>query len=212
MTHSKDWLEWHLPYQNPDSPLSRRLEIVQQQIRQLLPHEAKQPLSIISICAGQGDDILGVLENYPTPAQIYARLVEIDDRNVKAARKRVESMGLQNVHIKLGDAALVSAYAESVPADIVLACGVFGNIINEDIFHTIDTLPQLCKQGAAVIWTRSRRAPDITPQIRKYFNDHDFSELDFIAPEDVEFSVGVHRYAGSSEPLQVKDKMFTFIV
>ena len=35
------------------------------------------------------------------------------------------------------DAALTDAYAGLVPADIVLACGVFGNITDEDVDRTV---------------------------------------------------------------------------
>ena len=58
----------------------------------------------------------------------------------------------------------------------MLACGVFGNISDADVFHTINLLPQLCRPGATVIWTRSRRVPDLTPAIRQYFAAHGFAD------------------------------------
>jgi hypothetical protein len=35
---------------------------------------------------------------------------------------------------------------------LVLVCGVFGNISAKDIEGTIARLPQLCADGATVIW------------------------------------------------------------
>jgi hypothetical protein len=44
--------------------------------------------------------------------------------------------------------------------------------------------------GATVIWTRHRRLPDLTPQIRAWFTESGFDEIAF---EALETSVGVNR-------------------
>jgi len=54
--------------------------------------------------------------------------------------------------------------------------------------------------GASVIWTRSRREPDLTPAIRRWFADSGFTEDHFDAPEGALFSVGVHRLASDLPP------------
>lgn len=206
-----DWLEWHSPYHEQDSPLRRRLAVVQAQLKKALPAELDRPLQIVSLCAGQGRDVLEVLAAYPHAQRIRARLVELDERNVAAARKLANEASLSQVEIVQGDAARLSAYVGAVPADIVLVCGVFGNISDGDIFHTIDVLPQLCQQGATVLWTRHRRAPDLTPAIRAYFEAHLFGEVDFVAPEEALFSVGVNCYTGEPQPLQLEEQLFTFL-
>lgn len=208
---STDWLRWHAPYDDPRSPISRRLAIVQQQLRRVLPATVETRLRVVSICAGQGLDILGVLAEYPHADQVQVWLVESDERNVQAAREQANALGLRGIEVILGDAALLAAYEGAVPADIVLACGVFGNISDADIYHTVDVLPQLCAPGATVIWTRSRRPPDITPAIRHYLADHAFAEVAFVAPDDVLFSVGVNRFAGTPEPLQPDQRVFRFV-
>lgn len=212
MNHaSPDWLDWHAPYADPTSPLSRRLAIVQQQLRQALPAVLERPLMVVSICAGQGHDLLGVLAEYPHADNVHARLVELDERNVQTARAHVAALALKHVEVIQGDAASLSAYEGAVPADIVLACGVFGNISDADIYRAIDALPQLCAHDATVIWTRSRRPPDATPDIRHYLTGHAFAEGAFIAPGDVQFSVGVNYFTGTPAPLQPDQHMFTFI-
>jgi hypothetical protein len=206
-----DWLKWHTPYHDPASPLSR-LAIVQRELRHALPPYLEAPLRVISVCAGQGHDLIGVLQTYPHAEQVRARLVELDDRNIDAAQQRVEALQLTGIEVMHGDAGLLAAYEGIAPADIVLVCGIFGNISDADIFRTIDALPQLCVQGATVIWTRMRRVPDITPLIREYLAAHAFAEIEFIAPDDVLFSVGAHRFMGTPQPLQPDQRMFSFIM
>lgn len=89
----QDWLAWHQPYEDKASPLSRRLAVVQNEIRRLLPEKLTQPYTIVSLCAGQGDDLLGVLQDYPDAAQIRARLVELDGRNVATLREKPKAQG-----------------------------------------------------------------------------------------------------------------------
>jgi hypothetical protein len=207
----RDWQEWHRLYLEQDSALRRRLATVQAQLRKALPAELDGPLQIVSLCAGQGLDVIETLATYPHAQHVKARLVELDERNVVAACHLAADAGLSQVEIVQGDAARLAVYEGAVPADIVLACGVFGNISDQDIFHTIDMLPQLCRHAATVLWTRHRRPPDMTPAIRAYFVAHHFPEVDFVAPQDTLFSVGVNRYEGEPEPLQPDAKLFAFL-
>lgn len=212
MSHlSFDWHDWHSRYADQDSPLRRRLAVVQAQLTMTLPSELDRPLQIVSLCAGQGLDVIDVLAGYPHASHVHARLVELDERNVAVARQRANEAGLSYVEVVVADAARLAAYEGAVPADIVLVCGVFGNIADRDIFHTIDLLPQLCRPGATVIWTRNRVEPDLTPAIRAYFLDHQFAERDFVADADLfPESVGVNRYEGEPQSLQPDARLFTF--
>ena len=49
------------------------------------------------------------------------------------------------------DAGTSDAYAGAVPADLVLACGVLGNVTPDDVAATIAFLPRLCAPGAESI-------------------------------------------------------------
>ena len=198
-----DWARWHDRY-DEDSPLARRLVVVQERIRELLDRAAPGPISVVSLCAGQGRDLLPVLASHPRGKDVRARLVELDPRNVAAIPT------VPNVEIVCGDAAQLSAYEGAVPADIVLACGVFGNITDEDIRGTIEHLPMLCAPEAAVVWTRGARGRDIRPAIRRWFAEHGFEEEFFLAEPD-SFGVGVNRLAGRPQPLDTAVKLFTFV-
>jgi hypothetical protein len=204
-----DWQAWHYPYQDPDSELSRRLALVQAQLRAALDHTPAGPIRLISVCAGQGHDAIGVLVDHPRRTDVSARLVELDAENVRLAQAAARAAGLDAVEAVAADASLTDSYAGAVPADVVLVCGVFGNLSERDIANTIDQLAQLCAPKASVIWTRHRRLPDLVPQIREAFAQAGFEEVAFgDAPP---FGVGMSRLTVAPQPFQPGVKMFDFI-
>jgi hypothetical protein len=167
-------------------------------------------LMVVSACAGQGHDLLDVLARRQDSGRVQARLIEADPRNVAAARTRADRALPADVTVMCADAGVLSSYVGAVPADLVLLAGVLGNISDADVPTTIETLPQLCAAGATVIWTRSRRPPDLTPSIRRWLADAAFSERAFHAPDDVMFTVGVHQFCGDPKPLSASGTMFRF--
>jgi hypothetical protein len=203
-----DWVSWHERYAQRDSLQSRRLPVVQTHIRAFLEGRT-EPTRVISMCAGDGRDLLGVLETSPG-SRVRARLVELDPDLAARARERALHAGLDGIEVVTGDAGVTDAYAGAVPADLVLACGVLGNVPDEDAERTVHSLPQLCAPGAAVVWTRHRHSPDLTPQIRAWFAEAGFRELAFESPGPDSFSVGVHRLEGQPLPLERGRRLFTF--
>lgn len=207
----RDWLAWHDPYDDPSSALSRRLEIVQLHLAAALDRCADGTISILSMCAGQGRDILGVLERHPRAPDVTARLVELDDRNVTIAAGKAAELDSSRVEVVQGDAGVTDAYVGVVPASVVLACGVFGNISDRDIETTVKALPAVCGAGATVIWTRHRRSPDLTPDIRRWFAEAGFEEEAFEALAGTSVGVGVHRLVGRPAPFQPGRRLFRFV-
>jgi hypothetical protein len=203
------WIEWHLDYEDPQSSLYQRLMFVQDQVQEwLLAHQENHPV-ILSLCAGQGRDLLPVLhQNNCTSAK--ARLIETNPENVSLAKKAVKVYGLTNVEVIEADAGWSTSFEASVPADLLLVCGVFGNISDADVFRTISFLPQMCAENALVIWTRTRRAPDLTPAIREHFRVAGFEERAFYAPINQFFSVGVHQFIGHPQPFSRDFRLFQF--
>jgi hypothetical protein len=202
-----NWVDWHLAYDVEDSPLRRRLAIVQAHIRDALDHCAPGPIRIISMCAGQGRDLIGALEDHPRRADVRARLVELDADNCDVARASAPP----GVEIVRGDAAVTSAYAGATPAEIVLVCGVFGNISDADIVNTINALPSLCAPDAIVVWTRHRKPPDRTVDIRRWFGTAGFTEIAFDGPDGFVFGVGANRLTVPPVPFRDDVKMFEFV-
>jgi hypothetical protein len=206
---TRDWREWHRAYDDGDaeSPLRRRLVIVQARIRALLDRAPPGPIRVISMCAGEGRDLLGALDGHPRRGDVTGRLVELDPDLAATARAAAPA----GVEVVTGDASTTSAYVGAVPADLVLVCGVFGNIADPDIERTIATLPSLCAPGATVVWTRHRRAPDRTVDIREWFARAGFEELSFDAPDDFLFGVGVHRLVAPARRFEPAVEMFAFV-
>jgi hypothetical protein len=127
------------------------------------------------------------------------------------ARASVDAVGLDRTEVVVGDAAALENYAGAVPADLVLVCGVFGNISDDDIRQTVLALPQLCSLAATVVWTRHRVDPDLTPTIRRWFAEAGFDEVAFVGPTDRLFGVGAHRYRGEPAPLETERTVFEFV-
>lgn len=205
----QDWYTWHRKYDDPDTFLSRRLAAVQDRIRAALDAAPPGRLHAVSLCAGQGRDLIGTLARHPRGEDVAARLVELDPRNAAAARAAAEVAGLPQLEVVTEDAALTDHYAGMVPAYLVLVCGVFGNIADDDIERTIGYCAQLCAHGGTVVWTRARREPDLVPRICDWFAARGFEEVWLSDPAEG-WGVGAHRFAGTPVPLERGSRMFTF--
>lgn len=210
MVSSMDWQQWHSDYDRPDSTLANRLLMVQAQIAVVLDNAPPGEVNVISVVAGQGRDLIGVLAEHPRRHDVRAVLVEIDPAIAEHARSSARAAGLDNVEVITGDAADLANYADFVPARLVLLCGLFGNIKDADIEHTIDTCDQLCAPGATVVWTRGRKTRfDRFPLICEWFEEREF-ERRWVSPPDVGFGVGAHRFIGETQPLVVSEPLFHF--
>jgi hypothetical protein len=208
----KDWVAWHAAYDDPSSPLSMRLRVVRGHLSRALAAAPPGPVRLLSLCAGQGHDVLGVLPGHPRGPDVTAVLVEYDPRNAALAREGAARAGLSQVEVREADAAQVAGYADAVPADVLLLCGIFGNVSDADIRRTAQAAPALCAPGATVIWTRHRRPPDLTPKVRAWFRESGFDEVAFDSPDQAltGISVGVGRLA-VPPPARLPDgPLFTF--
>ena len=199
MRDAAHWVRWHETYEDPDSALSLRLRLVQSGVREALDRHAPGPIAIVSMCAGQGRDVIDVVASHRRRDDVRARLVERDPTLVAFARRRAAASGVsRHVEVVEADASLVRSYAGFLPADLVLVCGVFGNIGEGDVRGTVSRMPSFCAPGGTVIWTRHRRPPDLTSSVRGWFVHAGFEEVSFVAPPGTVLSVGSHRFVGGS--------------
>lgn len=113
-----DWQTWHEEYDAPGSSPARRLAVVRRGIGAALDRSPPGPLRAVSLRAGQGRDLLGVLRDHPRRTDVRARLVEPDARNAALARETAAAAGLDQVEVVTGDAALTGHYRGMVPADL----------------------------------------------------------------------------------------------
>jgi hypothetical protein len=205
-----DWVAWHERY-DADTALRRRLEIVQRHIVAALTRIERSPVRVISVCAGQARDLRGALAQVER-RDIVGRLVELDPGLAADARRGLAELGVEGVEVQVGDAGRLGAYRGAAPADLVLECGVFGNISDADVERTLRATPALCAPDATLIWTRHRRPPDLTPAIRRWLAESSFAEVVFepVPNSETLGSVGVARFIGQTAPLVERD-LFTFI-
>ncbi|HKA49524.1 MAG TPA: class I SAM-dependent methyltransferase, partial [Candidatus Dormibacteraeota bacterium] len=208
----RDYRAWHDQYDNPASPLAERLRTVQGRLAELLDGAPPGPIRVISICAGQGRDVLAVLPRHPRRADVTVTLVELDSHNVHVARATASAEGLTSAEVVQGDASISDTYESSAPADVVLVCGIFGNISDADVENTVRTVSMLCKTSAAIMWTRHRREPDLTRRIRRWLGEAGFVEIGFDALDNQSRSgVGTARLVGPPESWRAGHRFFTFI-
>lgn len=206
----KDWVLWHRDY-DADTPLARRLATVQRRIVEVVDAAPPGPIRVISMCAGEGRDLIGGLAQHARRFDIQARLVELDPRNVAVARAAAEAAGMSSVEVMEDDAGTTNAYFGAVPAALLLVCGVFGNVADADIAASVAALPSLAAPGATAIWTRSRREPDLTAAIRGWCVDAGFREIGFDPIPDSLMSVGTFRLDRQPDPFQPGRRLFQFL-
>jgi hypothetical protein len=109
-----------------------------------------RPVTVVSACAGHGQDLIGVLSGRADAHRVRATMLESDAVNAAATGAAARAAGLPGVTVVRADAGELSAYVGAVPADLVLLAGVLGNISDADVQRTIHALPRLCAAGA--VW------------------------------------------------------------
>jgi hypothetical protein len=111
-----------------------------------------------------------------------------------------------------GDASTTDAYDGAVPAEVVMVCGVFGNVPDDDIRTTVEALPMLCAPGGVVIWTRYPRDGSVLATIDAWFRGTGFGRVALETGVDGRrWGVGVHRFAGASQPWRAGVRLFSFV-
>lgn len=208
----KDWFEWHDRYQ-VEPRLKQRLQIVQSYITTALNAQPEGKIQVVSACAGDGRDLLGSLIHHPRKPDVTARLVELNPQLVERGKASISDANLTTqIEFVNGDATLSSNYAGAVPADLVLVCGIFGNLADTAALERlISNLKFLAKTGAYVAWTRGHRdGIAYSDVVRDRFQAANFEEVDFRLTETGDMGVGLHRYLGQSEPLPSHEHLFVF--
>lgn len=207
----RDWVQWHAAYDDPASALSARLDRVRAHLWRAIEQAPAGQVQLVSLCAGQGHDVLGVLPGHPRRGDVTAVLVESDRRNAELARRHADEAGLAQVDVRQADASRPGDFADALPAGILLLCGIFGNISASDIRRTVLAAPALCSAGGTVIWTRHRRPPDLTPQVRAWFTAAGFEEAAFDALDTSSLTaVGAARLRGAPLAAPPAQPLFTF--
>jgi len=208
----KSWFEWHDLY-NTEPKLQQRLQIVREYIWNAIDASPPGKIRVVSLCAGDGRDLLGTLATHPRRNDVYGRLVELNPQLAEQGKASVESAGLSNqLEFINGDASNSSNYIGVVPADIVIVCGIFGNLADEaELRRLIGNLPVLAKKGSFAIWTRGHsEGIAYSDTVRKVFHESEFEEVNFQLTLTGDMGVGINRYLGEGLPLPENQQLFVF--
>lgn len=168
-----DWVAWHAGYDDPGSSLSRRLAVVQRRLGQALDRLPPGAARLLSLCAGDGRDVLPVLAGHPRGGDVQAVLVELDP----GLAERAAAGGLE---VRNADAGDTDVYADVLPVDVLLLCGIFGNVTEDDIATTVAAARTMTRPAGSVLWTRGAfRDGDLRPYVRQLFAEHGFAEASY---------------------------------
>ena len=201
------WQDWHEEYNDPQSRLSRRLAAVQGRLSVLL-HPG---VTLLSLCAGEGRDVIPVLAARPELTGVRALLVELDP--VLAARAGEAAAGHPGVEVRGADAGRTDSYADVLPVDVLMLCGIFGNVDHRRVRDIVAAVPAMVTAGGHVIWTRgaAKGGVDLRPEVRRWFVEAGMPEVSFDG-EPESYGVGVNRVV-SPRPgsVEARARLFDFV-
>jgi hypothetical protein len=206
-----DWYEWHGYYDDPTSRISTRLQLVQAHLSEVLDRRGPGAIRVVVPCAGQGRDVFGVLVDHPRRDDVVATLIEIDPRNVAAARRTAEDLDLPAITVVEADAGRTDAYLGAVPASILLFVGMLDHLTRRDVAALIAYLPHLCDRGAIVIWAQSRSSRrHSVASLRERFEASGFGGVTSEIEHPPWLHIGVERFDGTPRPLESGVRLFRF--
>ncbi len=208
------WSEWHKSYQTSVALLTR-LRVVRQQIRAAVDECAEGPVRIVSICAGDGRDVIEALSDHPRREDVTAALLDTDAESLERGRAAAREAGLdRQLHFLCADATAAESYAGMVPADVILISGVMGHVDEANIPHFLGSLPMLCKTGGFLVWNRglvANRGAEHVRLIRDILLRLEFEERHYEVATRKGFVIGRSRFDGKNLPLDPKRKIFEFV-
>ena len=208
-----DWVTWHERY-NTNRGLKARLKAVCGQIENCLNACPPGQIRVVSVCCGDGRDLLTALINHPREKDVVAYLIDQERALIESGQDSANLSGIgHQLNFIVGDATLASSYKGIVPADLVLVCGVFGHVLKEDLPKLVQSLGGMCKTGGYVIWTRHAKAWDgeiHVPLINQLFEQTGFEPISFSVTEEGASCIGTYRYKEQPAPLAASSKLFNF--
>ena len=206
----KDWVAWHRDYDDPTSALSARRRQVTRLIRECLDNFGGDTLRVLSLCAGDASDLTDALRGHPRAAHVAGAAIESDATLAARAAENLAATGA-SVDVLVVDAGATAHFVDRLPVDLLLLVGVFGNVSDADVERTIRAVPALCAPGAAIIWTRHRRDPDLTPRIREWFDEVGCGFTAFVSPGTGQFAIGMERLTRPNPSAALPDRLFQFV-
>ena len=103
--------------------------------------------------------------------------------------------------VREADAGGTGAYADAVPAELVLLVGIMGNVTDADLARTIAAAPALCAPGGRWCGRAAARAATATAWCARALAAAGFAEIAYdVLDENTLPAVGAARYDGPPAP------------
>jgi hypothetical protein len=205
------WRRWHQAYEDTANPLNDRRRHVVDAIAHFLDTAPPGPLIVVSLCAGDATDLAIAVGGHARCGDVVGAAIELDPELAQRAAANLASAGVP-LDVRCADAGDIQSFSDLAPADLLMLVGIFGNVSDADIEHTVGAVAALCRPGATIIWTRHRRPPDLTPSIRRWFRECGCTNLRFDAPDDATWTVGTERLDSAPRAASLAtERLFTFL-
>ena len=216
-----DWHNWHNAYdQNP--ALKKRLVLVRKHLSRCLDRSAPGEIRIISVCAGDGRDILRTLADHKRRADARAHLVELDPKLVADGRNACAALELlSNIDFMNEDATDPRSYRGAAPANVVMMCGMLGLVDLAELPNVVRAMQALCAHNGHVVWTRRldwRNGVQHMKALQKLMLQAGFTQATLSVTSfgallsktrKPSFAVGTHRFGGEPIALPESERLFT---
>lgn len=209
-----DWAEWH-KYYGISPSLHARLRIVREQIVATITELPAGPIGVVSICGGDGRDLVGALVDQRRRDDVTAWILDTHEESLARGRAAAKDAGLERaLRFVRADATLATSYTGIVPADLVVISRVLGHLRHADVPRLIASLGMLCKPAGCLLWNRHLVIHEGRTQvalIRELLAHAGFEELHFEITDRAGFAVGRARFTGQAAPLDAQRVLFEFV-
>lgn len=213
MTGSEDWAKW--PDRYDDSlPLQVRLAAVRAQVSAFLDECPPGPVRILSLCSGDGRDVLPVVSAHARLRDVEVWCIDANAKTLDRGKESARQAGLQRkTHFVQADAGLAASYADVVPADLVILSGMLGHLTSHDALNLFHRLPALCRTNGSVLWSRLNRGIGNRqiPALREVLRESGFEEVFLEETMPNEFVVARAHFRGTEAKLAFGEVLFRFV-
>jgi hypothetical protein len=190
----------------------RRLSAVQEHLAECLDNAPRGSVRVVSICAGDGRDVIGVLGSHRRRQDVAAWLVETSRQSVASGVRQAARAGLENtVHFLNVDATVFETYNNIAPSDILLLCGVWGHVPSGERGQLVRAMTALSKPGGTLIWTRGvSRGLGRLHEVQSLFTVSGWAAARVTLTSDKKWAVVTHRHDGRPQELPASGRLFHF--
>jgi hypothetical protein len=190
----------------------QRLRVVKVHLAECLNDAAQGPLRLVSLCAGDGRDVIDVLQSNRRRNDVGAWLVELNGQSIADGALHMKASGLEKlVNFIHADATDYLTYQTLVPCDIILLCGVWGHVPVNERALLVRALASFSKPGGSLIWTRGiSRGMDRLNEIQSQFANSSWERVRLSFTPNDKWAISTHRYCGPSLELPASGRIFNF--